>query len=202
MLGLVSIVEGKGEKQALPIVLRRVLKEMSPPHVFDILTPIHRPRDKMLKPGELERAVDLASRQIARRGAILVVLDSDDDQPCELGPRLLQRAQNAASEIPTRVVLAHREWEAWYRAAAASLAGRRGLLPNLTPPNNPEAGRDAKGWLTKHMTPGRAYSPTVDQPAFAAIFDLDAARQAPSFSKLCRDIRYLRDETLQKFPFQ
>jgi len=76
MLGLASIVEGQGEVQALPIVLRRLLKEMNAPDVFRILEPIRRHRDKMLKPGELGSAVDLASRKIARRGAILIVLEA------------------------------------------------------------------------------------------------------------------------------
>jgi len=114
MLHLASVVEGEGDVLALPIVLRRLLAEMEAWDAF---------------------AADTLG---GRRGAILVVLDSDDDLPCELDPNLLRRAQNAASDIPTRVVLAHRGWEAWYRAAVASLAGRRGLLPNLRPPVDPE----------------------------------------------------------------
>ena len=200
MLGLASIVEGKGEVQALPIVLRRLLSEMQALHVFNILEPILKPKDKLLRPAELEHAVDLASRKIARQGAILVVLDSDDALPCDLGPRLLRRAEEAASEIPVRVVLAHREWESWYMMAIESLSGKRNLLPKLTPPSGPEARRDAKGWLTQHMHAGRAYRPTVDQAAFAATFDLNAARKAPSFSKFCRDVQALKDEAQRRFP--
>ena len=125
MLGLASIVEGKGEVQALPIVLRRLQSEMQALHVFNILEPILKPKDKLLRPAELEDAVDLASRKIARKRAILVVLDSDDALPCDLGPRLLRRAEEAASEIPVRVVLAHREWESWYMMAIESLSGKR-----------------------------------------------------------------------------
>jgi ABC-type cobalamin transport system ATPase subunit len=83
---------------------------------------------------------------------------------------------------------------AWYLAAAASLAGQRGLKAPLSPPANPEAIRGAKEWLTKNMTPGKKYSPAIDQPAFAATFDLEAARAAPSFAKLCRDILSLFDK--------
>jgi hypothetical protein len=154
MLGLASIVEGQGEVKALPIVLSRLLNEMEARHVFKILEPIRRGRHKLLKPGELENAVDLASRKIARSGAILVILDSDDDHPCELGPKLLGRAQSVASEIPTRVVLAHREWEAWFIAAISSISGKRDFLPNLTPPNDPEGRRDAKGWRPTRQQKG------------------------------------------------
>jgi hypothetical protein len=38
------------------------------------------------------------------------------------------------------------------------------------------------------MVPGKAYSPTVDQPSLASKFDLNAARRAPSFDKMCREI--------------
>jgi hypothetical protein len=34
----------------------------------------------------------------------------------------------------------------------------------------------------------RGYSETLDQPALASIFDLDAAERVPSFSKLKRDL--------------
>jgi len=57
----------------------------------------------MVKPGGIERAVEFAADKLrGRRGAIFVVMDSDDDWPCELGPKLLQRARNIASGIPTR----------------------------------------------------------------------------------------------------
>jgi hypothetical protein len=100
----------------------------------------------------------------------------------------LARARSAAASIPVRVILAHCEWEAWYLASAASLAGQRGLKSPLNPPDNPEGIRGAKEWLSRNMTPGRKYSPPIDQPAFAATFKLEAAQTAPSFAKLCRDI--------------
>jgi hypothetical protein len=58
----------------------------------------------------------------------------------------------------------------------------------LVAPADPESIRDAKGWLQKAMPPGRKYSETVDQPSLASKFDLNAARRAPSFDKMCREI--------------
>jgi len=200
MLPLACIVEGHGEVEALPIVLRRVLAELPATSVFRVLKPIRQPRDKLIKANELEKAVDLASRRISRRGGILVVLDSEGEVPCQFGPLLLARAKAAAGGIPTRVVLANREWECWYLASIASLAGRRGLRPDAEAPANPEAIRGAKEWLTRHMQPGETYSETRDQPAFAALFDLDAARTLPSFSKFCRDVKGLLEEATQQFP--
>ena len=194
MLNIACVVEGHGEVAALPLLIRRILADSCPGKFANVYQPIRKSRGSLLLPDELEKAVELAARRVNREGAIIILLDSDGEPPCQLGPQLLNRAHRAAASIPVRVVLAHCEWEAWYLAAAASLAGQRGLKAPLSPPSDPEAIRGAKEWLTKNMTPGKKYSPAIDQPAFAATFDLEAARAAPSFAKLCRDILSLFDE--------
>ena len=188
MLTIATVVEGHGEVASLPIVIRRILAEADPTSFANIIQPIRKSRDSLLRPNELERAVELAARRINRNGAIIVVLDSDGEPPCQLGPELLNRARRVAASLPVRVVLAHCEWEAWYLAAIHSLAGHRGLNTPLAPPLKPESIRGAKEWLRKNMAPDRKYSPVIDQPAFAAIFDLNAARAASSFDKLFRDV--------------
>ena len=44
------------------------------------------------------------------------------------------------------------------------------------------------------MESSRTYSETQDQPALAALFDFEQARQADSFDKCYRDIVRLLDE--------
>jgi hypothetical protein len=73
-------------------------------------------------------------------------------------------------------------------AAAESFANRGELRPNTIRPEHPESIRGAKEWLTRHMQPGRAYSPTVDQAALAAKLDFQAAKRAPSFDKFYREV--------------
>lgn len=90
-----------------------------------------------------------------------------------------------------RVVLANREYEAWFIAAAESIAGHRNLRLGLIAPEDPETIRDAKGWLAQFSHPNTAYRETLDQPAFTQIFDLHQARTCPSFNKLCRDMASL-----------
>ncbi len=42
------------------------------------------------------------------------------------------------------------------------------------------------------MEPGRSYSPSTDQPALTAVFDMDVARKrAASFDKLYRAVESL-----------
>ena len=86
-------------------------------------------------------------------------------------------------------VLAHREYESWFLAAAESLAGRRGLRPDLLAPQTPEDIRDAKGWLSKQIQGTGSYSPTQDQGARSQWLDLSRARlKSRSFRKFWKEI--------------
>jgi Domain of unknown function (DUF4276) len=182
---LACIVEGQGDLEAVPILVRRIAQEQLPGTAVRV-HPFRIPRTKLLKEGELERAVELAARRVGQGGGILILLDSDDDCPA-----LLARAARARSDFPVRVVLAHRELEAWFLAGAESLRGRRGLRNDLQSPEDPESIRGAKEWLTHHMPGGQRYVETLDQPALAAVLDLAASRRADSFDKLWRDIAWL-----------
>ena len=107
------------------------------------------------------------------------------DCPKTLAAEIIERARKARGDRAIQVVLAKVEYEAWFLAAAESLADHRGIKPDVVSPSNPEAVQDAKGWISKWMEPGRSYSPSTDQPALTAVFDMDVARKrAPSFDKL------------------
>ncbi|WP_195830647.1 DUF4276 family protein, partial [Bordetella pertussis] len=98
--------------------------------------------------------------------------------------------QRAKQHVPHRrlsVVLAKREYEAWFIAAARSLDGRRGFRCPDEAPVDAETPRDAKGWLRRNMESG-TYSEVLDQPAFTAHFDLQQAfDNSRSFRKLCKE---------------
>jgi hypothetical protein len=188
---IACIVEGQGELEAVPILVRRLGQRLAPELTVHIPRPIRIPKSKLLRQGELERAVELAARMGSPVDGILIILDSDDDCPAELGPALLARARQARADVPIGVVLAKREFEGWFLAAAQSLAGYRGLAVNLRAPADPEAVRGAKEWLSEHMDSLHPYVPTLDQPACAAHMDLDQALQAASFGKCWREVRRL-----------
>jgi hypothetical protein len=186
---LTCIVEGHGEIDAVPIAIRRIAQHLDPGLVVKIHQPFRVPRNKLVKEGELERAVELAARRAGKDGAVFIVLDSDDECPATLGPALLARARKVRSDLPVSVVLAKREFEAWFLAAAESLRGRRGLADDLDGPPDPESIRGAKEWLSGHMPKDRRYVETLDQPALAAYFDLVRARRADSFDKFFREVQ-------------
>ena len=188
------IVEGKGEVAAVPILIQRIAVSLDPGLLIFPPPPIRVSRNQVVKAGELERAVELVARKISGQGAIFILLDSDDDCPAQLGPELLCRARQVRSDLPIAVVLAKREFEAWFLAAAESLRGYKGLKNNLQSPNNPEEIRGAKEWLSQRMDGNKRYSPRLDQPGLTARFDLNQARYADSFDKCYRDIVYLLDE--------
>lgn len=183
------VVEGHGERQAVPALIRRVAEAHE--RVAMVAQPIRFQRSRLVKEDELNRAVTLAALRLGGPGGVLVLIDADDDCPAVLGPRMQAWVSRARPDIAVAVVLAKVEFEAWFLAATDSIAGRRGLCTPLTPPVNPEAVHDAKGWLSRHMEGTRQYSETLDQAALAAVFDLDAARRADSFDKCYREIRRL-----------
>jgi len=91
-----------------------------------------------------------------------------------------------------QVVLANREYEAWFLAAAGSIAGFRGIDDDVLAPDDPESIRDAKGWLTQRMALGRSYREVRDPPALTARMDLQQARlRASSFDKMWRAVENL-----------
>ena len=201
---ILPIVEGDGEVYAVRDLIIRVAAEFWNPNGYvEILKPIKQPRNKIIRSDDLERFVESAAIKLREKGggAIFVLLDSDGDCPATLGPDLLESANRVCSQmkIPVSVVLAHREYEAWFLAAAASLSGVGSLPENLEPHANPENKSGAKEWLNSRMTD--KYSPTRHQPAFTKVFDLKTARaNADSFDKCCRDIVRLCQELEHQNP--
>jgi hypothetical protein len=81
----------------------------------------------------LDRYVEAAAIRIGARVAILVVIDSDGEPPCVMGP-----------DTPVGIALAQCEWENWHLAAADSLAGCSVLLQDIASPEHPESIQGAK----------------------------------------------------------
>lgn len=191
MTNIVAIVEGDGEVQALPVLLRRLSDWLSPDADIVIPQPIRVRRDRFLnREEEFRRVVALAASKARDGGWILILLDADDDCPARRGAEILERARDLAQHRRISVVMANREYEAWFIAAAESLNGQRGFQFNpATDIVDPEAPRDAKGWMRARMA-SRTYGEITDQPAFSARMDLQTAfDRSRSFRKLCDEWR-------------
>ena len=189
MISLSAIVEGDGEVAALPVILRRIAEWRTPEVYVDVLAPIRVYKDRFLnREEEFNRHLKLAAAKSGECGWILILLDADDDCPMSKGRDISQRAAAVVPHRPIGVVLANREYEAWFIAAAQSLDGVRSFsYQHSDEAVDPELPRNAKGWLRDRMSSG-AYRETTDQPAFSARIDLQQAfARSRSFRKLCTE---------------
>ena len=166
MTRLVLFVEGDGETDAVPALVKRLLAQKG--DWSDVLLD-----DKPFRVGSVDKLVkdDFhnwkrylgASLKRSNVGGVLLILDGDI---AKLGgkafcaadaARSLARAATgvgAGQTFSVAVVFARQEYETWLIAGIASLAGKhlpdgRRIHSNAkAPPGDLEAGpRDAKGWL-------------------------------------------------------
>ena len=189
---IVPIIEGHAEMESVPVLMRR-LKDEWGKHQLEIGKPVRVPRYQVIKAGQLERRVRMAMQRPNCR-AVVVILDADDDCPKDFAPELLRRAEQAAQDTLVSVVLPKSEMESWFVGSMESLRGTRGISSEACSPHNPEAIRDAKGYLTQSMEGSHRYMEVDDQPTFAASFDLSqAASNCRSFKKFYNDFRRIVD---------
>lgn len=189
MSRVVAIVEGDGEVAALPVLLRRLAQWRTPELYVEVPPPIRVAKDRFLnRSDEFSRHLQLAAAKCGEAGWILVLLDADDDCPAEKGAAIWARAKRIVPHRRIGVVLANREYEAWFIAAAASLTGCRGFVFQQADADvDAEVPRNAKGWMAQRMG-GAGYHETTDQAAFSAVLDLNAAfERSRSFRKLCTE---------------
>lgn len=189
MKRIVPIVEGDGEVDAFPILLRRLSAWITPQVPVDVAYPIRVRRDRFLnKHEEFNRQLRLAASKCAGNGWIVVLLDADDDCPVSRAAEISRRAKALIPHVPLSIILANREYEAWFIAAAASLHGQRGFDAGSDYPADPDTVRGAKAWMSRHLPLGRKYYEKADQPAFSQWMDLAlASGNSRSFRKLCSE---------------
>jgi hypothetical protein len=193
------IVEGHGEVEAAPVLLRRLRAEAKCQSI-GVGQPIRRTQSQLRSKEGIQAGVRLALLQ-PECAAVVILFDGEDDCPKELAASVRAWAREAAAGKPCDVVIAYREYETWFLAALESLRGQYGIPRNANAPANPESKRDAKGALEEFMPADRAYSETGDQPAMSAVFDMGQAhRRNRSFRKLVKAIGELLTQLRQPLP--
>ena len=182
------IVEGHGDAKALPVLVRRILHEKFQKHTVGIQT-FKQPRGQLVKQDGLERAINTVKKRSC--DAILVLIDADDSCPMEEPfPSLVSHGKKVAGNIAFFLVLANREYEAWFLASLDMLKGRNGINRLATFTGDPELIRDAKGKISGYMPRNAPYSETLHQEKLSAIIDIDLAhRRSRSFRKLYGDLQ-------------
>lgn len=182
------LVEGEGDMQAAPILLRRLLQEKLGRYDWQV-DPKHTMKVWGLAKlrGRLSDYIEHLRNKPACHGA-MILLDLEDQLPCEEAPALAEEiAALQPLPFPVVVVFACREFESWFLASLESIANGSELFTNgLTYPNDPEAKRGAKEELDKRMPPLVKYKEVLHQAEFTKLLSFEQARRAPSFRRLER----------------
>ena len=191
---IVPIVEGHGDVDALPDLMRRIIWEK-----FNRYDVIVAPRKGGVISANGRSNLESNPEKFLRYAlnnpgcdAILIVLDADDDCPVDLARRLLQRCEGLHRGLPLQIVCARPEYEAWFLASLDTIRGK-GVIPENTNFNgDPEEVRDPKRWLTDRMAQGRAYKETDHQASFSSHIDIELAHHnSRSFRRLCHALEQL-----------
>ena len=188
---IVPIVEGPGDIEAVPVLLRRILYDIYHADDWQIAHPLKANNFTTLR----QRANSFIkyAHRTTDCGAVLVLLDLDDGCPKDEALFLAQVIRNEYHySIPVAVVLAHCEYEAWFLASIDTIAGNCDLPNELTYSEPVENRRGVKEWLTVQMPPGIAYKETYHQVRMTQFIDLTLAQsRSRSFQRLCHAVSQL-----------
>ena len=172
------VVEGEGDRRAVPVVLRSWLATQGI-HEDILGKPVTcNGRDKAIMPKGLEGFAAVATSRPGCRG-LLVVLDSEGDSVCQLGPELWKRAKSV-TPLPVSVCLAEENYEDWIVASAETL--QLGIEHKTT------GGLAA---IKKALRP-QTYAKPTWQPRLSARMDLRlASNRSASFARLLAQLERL-----------
>lgn len=194
MLTIVPIVEGDGDAAALPELLERILKERH--RRYDVLVAQGKTRVVKAKGRQkLEKQLDKFLKHAQNKpmcGAILILVDADDDCPVTFAKQLSQLCHQIGTRCPVQIVCARRSYESWFLASLDTIKGHHGISETATLLEDPEQVSNPKQWLSDQMPSGKAYKETIHQVSLSRIIDLDLAYQnSRSFRRLCHALEQL-----------
>jgi len=206
------LVEGHGEKEAVPNLLNRLWQDLE-------LPPLTWAEPIRCQNLHIEQGVRQGCENVRRKrdaSALLLIRDEDDRCPRDEGPRVAGWVRELDLPFPSAVVLLYREYEVLFLPCVHLMAGRPlqdplgtvrpGLVQETRFEKDPESVRGVKEWLSGHFPPGRSYKPTLDQLPMTRMVEFSVLREAglPCFGTLERALRFvaqsLRDGLTGVYP--
>lgn len=188
------VVEGHGEVEAARNLVTRLWRDLGLPET--VWAPPKRGKALHTRPGVLQACELLRSERDCTYA--LLLRDEDDGCPAWLGPEVASWIEPASLPFPVAVVLAHREFEAWFLPCLPVIAGREirpgvRIAEGTAFQGDPEGKRGVKEWLSKHYPRGKAYKPSLDQLPLTRMMDFALLRAAgvSSFGTLENALRFL-----------
>ena len=193
MKKIIPIVEGPGDIEAVPELLRRILFELLNTYDWQISRPKRANNLHHLKQ-QLDRFIAYACGE-PDCGAILILLDLDDGCPRDEVIAMVKAIKSIYHNgIPIAIVFAYHEYEAWFLASLETIAGNYDLPAGLIYDNSPETIRGVKEWITSKMPAGVGYKETFHQVRMTELIDLRLAKnRSRSFARLCHAIEEIVD---------
>lgn len=195
---IVPVVEGPGDAEALPILLRKILAHLNQAHIGVATAKNAHGCGNLERTGGLERFIEYATRT-PKCGGVLVVMDTDSDARCPLtfAASLAARIRASGANKPVAVVLANKEYEAWLIASIESIAGKPikgspGIAAGTVAPASCESVKNPKAWLEKHFIRTQTYKETMHQAPMSAFVDPKLAKpRSRSFRRLVDALKEL-----------
>jgi Domain of unknown function (DUF4276) len=183
MIQIQPIVEGPGDRDAVPILIRRIAQAHERYDV-EVLRPHERGDLPVIKP----RFDDFLRTALFKGVPVLWVLDYDCDDCTDVErdiEALSTRASRIAAPQKTEFAFMVKEFESLFLADHETTRTVFPDIPQTTVfPQNPEAIRGAKEWPSKCRPKGLTYKETTDQAKLTAQLNLDRLRErSPSFCR-------------------
>ncbi len=180
---ILPIVEGDGDMQAVPALVRRIANDAAR---FDV--EVLRPHKRGDLPKVRARFGDYFQTALLEQAPILWTLDYDcaDCDDLERDMQDLQaRAARYNPQVPVQFTFFVKEYESLFLADWDCVrAAFKDIPDGQSAPPDPEAVRDAKGWISKARPKGLAYKETTHQASLSAQLNLARLRErSPSFRR-------------------
>lgn len=187
-----TIVEGRGEANrpyrtdapAVTILINRLLRHVGCRSLYcaEKVPPFRLNYSDFFHEQKFENAIRIHTKYSDCAG-LLILLDMDDGCPREKAKNLVDRISGLGIlPFSVAIVCAKREYEAWFLASLES------IHPGHPYFGDPEAKRDAKGWLRKEF----GYKPTQDQPSYTRRLNITLAQErSRSFRRMLSAVEEL-----------
>ncbi len=191
---IIPVVEGPGDLVALPQLAGRILQQMQTPP--GIIVAQGKSRVVMTKGrSNLEANPEKFLKHAQNKpdcGAILVLLDADNDCPVTEFQDMSKRCGRSGVTVPVQVVYAHPEYETWFLASLNTIRGLHGIPESATFIGEAEYITDPKKWLSDQMPTGRVYKETTHQAPLSSAINLSLAYEnSRSFRRLSHALEQL-----------
>jgi hypothetical protein len=193
----VLLVEGEGDREAVPVLLRALFSHIGRPECSPASHPLRcGDLPKLLREGALEKFVTYACKR-PDGDSVLLVVDCDDDCPPNVVDTLARRAAPIGERVQKRIGLAlmHREFETLFLYAVPHLAE---VFPKI--PWKIEDWSEAQDWTEvrgaketlRHHMGGRLYKETRHQASFVSALDYGTLEaRCRSLAHLITTLRWL-----------